>query len=80
MRTAKRLTHTTKAVQLNPTKKIRKQDKCRSMKGITLIQSISLPDVIDAYFSSKKALSNQKNIFFKNLNIINLNAQSNVFF
>ncbi len=50
------------------------------MNGITLIQSISLPDVINAYFSSRKALSNQKNIFLKNLNIINLSAQSNVSF
>ena len=50
------------------------------MKGITRIQSISLPEVIEAYFSSKKELSNQKNNFLNNLLMINLNVLSNVFY
>jgi hypothetical protein len=39
-----------------------------------------LPEVIEAYFSSRKELSNQKNNFLKNVFMINLNDQSNVFF
>jgi len=80
MRIANKKIHTVNAVQLNPTMKINKQDKCRRINGITRIQSISLPDVIDAYFSSRKELSNQKNNFSKILRIINLNVQSNGFF
>lgn len=80
MRIAKRVMHTVKAIQLNPTRKIRKQDKWRSMKGITLIQSISLPEEMEAYFSSKKELSNQKNNFLNNLLMINLSVLSNVFY
>jgi hypothetical protein len=54
MRIANKKIHTKNAVQLNPTIKTKKQDKWRRINGITRIQSISLPEVIDAYFSSRK--------------------------
>ena len=79
MRIANKKIHTKNAVQLNPTIKTKKQDKWRRINGITRIQSISLPEVIDAYFSSRKELSNQENNFLKILRIINLNVQSNGF-